>query len=258
MIRRGLIYLSFASLSLLVSCGDPDPVAQREAKAVKDLKSSDENVRVDAISRINGLSADEDKGAEYVPYLVKALTDESVKVRAAAIAALSGLGEQTPRGLKRMRQLANEDPSAEVRSLALVGANRLAPNREDTVQLLKAKLGDEDLSVALQAASIVTTYPDRIAPNAGPLANVVKKAISKAASAGKAPLEGLSLALTLAESGERAKDAIPVLQTIVDDADTPAPIGAAVKTAIDVINGKAKTEDLTMAIQNAGAGAPAH
>ena len=258
MIRRGLIYLSFASLSLLVSCGDVDPAAQREAKALQDLKSSDESVRVDAVTRIGGMAADKVKGANYVPRLVKALGDDSAKVRAAALQSLSGLGEKGARGLKKMRQLATGDPSAEVRSLALVGADQLASGEAETLSLIESALGDESLAVALQSASLLTAHEDQIAAASGPLAGVVKKAILLDASEGGDPTAGLGILLTVAERGEAAKAAVPVLQTVVDDTNTPAPIGAAVKTAIDVINGKATADDLAMAIQNAGAGAPPH
>ena len=249
--RAKLFGLTVVGLCLLVSCGKVDEKTQRQRDALKDLKSDEVSVRVDAVNRIGGMIATGNDGG-YVSRLVGALDDDEAQVRAAAIGVLSGLGDKADPGLKKLRKLAVDDPSAEVRSLALVGTDQLAPGKDATLALLKSALDDEDLSVALQAASVLTAEPKKIAPYARPVANVIKKAIKDAASSAA----GLALAQALAEAGEGAKDAVPVFQTIVEDAGTAAPVGQAVKIAIDVINGKATSADLAAAIMGAGAGAP--
>jgi len=256
MTRARLFGVTVVGLCFLISCGKVDEKTARKREALKDLTSTEASVRVDAIGRAAAMAATAEDANEYVPHIVAALGDKEAQVRSAAVGALSGLGEKAAPSLKKLQKLAAEDASAEVRSAALSALEQLAPGADATLGLYKSALDDKDLTVAHAAASALMAYPDKASSSIGSIAKVVQRSIKQAVSSGEPPREGLALALTLAEAGEGAKDAIPVFQSIAGDAEIPAPVGQALKVAIGVINGEAKVEDLARAIDIAGGGPP--
>lgn len=253
MTRARLSCLTVAGLCLLVSCGQKSEEEVQRARARKDLKSTDATVRADALSRI--VAYQEDAG-DAVPYLVKALSDDSVEVRTAAARALAGLGSDAARGLTKLRKVAAEDPSGEVRCQALTAVVSLAPDQGETLKLIKSTLNDEDLAVAASAAASMVAYPDQVAACAAPIAGMLQRSVKQAAAAGGGFPAGLDLVANLAELGEKAKAAVPALQAIADDSGTPTAVRDVMKAAVAAIDGSGKVDAVNMAIEATRAAAP--
>lgn len=132
------------------------PVLQASDVSTKELigglKSSDESVRLQAISQ---LGAQGEKAADAVGPLTESLKDESAKVRAHALWALGEIGAPAKPAIPAIAQLL-KDPDETVRRQVVKAVRAINPGPKVMIPLCVKLLEDADAGVRVRVLSAIS------------------------------------------------------------------------------------------------------
>jgi HEAT repeat protein len=183
-----------AAMCCIAQAAPPSP-----QQLIQSLKSSDEQVRLQAIDRLGALGA---KGAEAVAPLVELLKDASPKVRAHAAQALGAIGPAAKPAAADLVELV-KDPDPLVRRQAVRAVMHIRPGPQVMLPLCVKLLEDSDPGVRLRILHAIAEAGPQAMP--GLLAALQN---DKAA---------YWACLVLREIGPAAKAAVPALTEKLKD-----------------------------------------
>jgi HEAT repeat protein len=177
--------------------------SENAANLLRDLRSADESVRLQAIDRLG-------ERGEATPEILEALgvqlKDTSAAVRAHAAHATGHLGPAARPLIARLAPLL-VDTDATVRRTAIRSWARIRPDPEVSIPLLAKVLKEADPTVRTEALDILAEIGKPAVP-------MLKKALQHEATAYWA-------CLVLGEIGPDAAEAVPALADVLADANRP-------------------------------------
>lgn len=234
-------------LVLLASCGRDSGQAQTRT-AAKDLKSAQPGKRASAFSR---LITKEPSPRKVEKLLAKALGDESPVVLEAALGAVASLEEPSDACVEKIRKLVTEGTDPRIRLSAMDALCKIAPEEGETGEALVEALEDEDLVVAIRAATKLLAISDRAAGASEAIANVIRRSVEASVSPGANGSFGAGeVAVGLARLGGSASAAVPILRSAHGTPRLPQHLRSFLMNSIRAISGQTPVERLNEQLES--------